>query len=84
METLKQETTTATEIVNLTPVEKDLYQKCLSRIPSMTVMTWKKLREDALKNTDKGARKFYEYNNFLVADTMPDEDERKEFKQNIN
>ncbi|MCX6753594.1 MAG: hypothetical protein NTV03_00870 [Candidatus Nomurabacteria bacterium] len=84
METLKQETTaTVTEIVNLTPIEKDLYQKCLSRIPDMTIMTWKKIREDALGNKDKGAKTFYECNNFLVAD-MPDEDERKEFKGNIN
>jgi len=74
-----------TENINLTPEEKKLYEKCLSKNPEMTVMTWKELRINALNTRDTGAKQFYEANNFLVSnDQKPDLDTRKEWASNMN
>ena len=83
METLKNEMGTMGTVENLTPIEKELYQKCLSHFPEMTIMAWKELRKNAQSTIDPGAKQFYIYNNFLSPE-KPDKDDTNEWRSTIN
>lgn len=67
------------ENIKLTPVEKELYEKCLLKYPDMTILGFKEIRQNAIKTKDPGVRTFYLINGIL-SEERPDRDTIKEWK----
>lgn len=65
----------------LTQVEKELYQKCISRNPGLTEQDWKELRESYVGGDlgkFKGVAKLFEFNGIILGEEKPDLETKKE------
>lgn len=67
------ETSNNVEGSKLNPIEKEMYEKCISMNPGLTEDDWLELRESALSVKNPGAQKFFAIHG-LYTNEKPDAD----------